>query len=282
MLCELAHSFPHFIAKLLERDKDLTRNFGETTVTDLLMASLIGLAAFDILFDFPDEQKTGGDMEWIYVAKNDDLYFRVIMQAKRAKRVALKGGDYWYYDHLAHGTPPGQQAQTLVSHAATAPGTLPLYILYHPTSALASAVPPLPAIEGVNLVFARDVASVVGRVCTKDEKKADYWRNRFMPLSDLLCRPVLVPAPGEPAESDARRFMSGGFHPDLVARRFRDRWEKISVLSPAESPPPAMIEPAVGIPSSILRAIDGQITPEERKALKRPRVIFTTHLPIDR
>jgi hypothetical protein len=43
MLCELAHNFPLRIAELLERDRGLTHNFREETVTDLLMAGLVGL-----------------------------------------------------------------------------------------------------------------------------------------------------------------------------------------------------------------------------------------------
>jgi hypothetical protein len=45
MLCDLAHTFPTWVAKLLERDRHLRRNFREETITDLLMASLVGLEA---------------------------------------------------------------------------------------------------------------------------------------------------------------------------------------------------------------------------------------------
>ena len=68
MLCELAHSFPSRIAELLERDRHLKRNFREETVTDLLMASLVGMEPLGISVDFPDEPVTGGDMEWVYAA----------------------------------------------------------------------------------------------------------------------------------------------------------------------------------------------------------------------
>src|SRR5947208_9647550 len=116
MLCALAHSFPPLIAQLLERDRRLTRNFREETVTDLLMAGLLGLKPFGVTVDFPDEPTTGGDMEWIYAAPheiNGGRYLRVMLQAKRAQSVKLKKGEYWYYQHLDHGNPPGQQAQTL-------------------------------------------------------------------------------------------------------------------------------------------------------------------------
>jgi hypothetical protein len=112
MLCQLAHSFPPRIADLLERDRGLTRNFREETVTDLLMASLVGLEALGIRVDFPDEPTTGGDMDWIYVAPleiNGGCYLRLLLQAKRAQFAQLKNGGYWYYHHLDHGKPAGHQ-----------------------------------------------------------------------------------------------------------------------------------------------------------------------------
>src|ERR1700734_3542592 len=103
MLCELAHQFPLHIAALLERDRSLTRNFREETVTDLLMASLVGLEAFGVRVQFPDEPTTGGDMDWIYVAPleiNGGRYLRLILQAKRASEVKLKKSRYWFYQYL--------------------------------------------------------------------------------------------------------------------------------------------------------------------------------------
>jgi hypothetical protein len=38
MLCDLAHAFPPWVEKLLERDRSLRGNFREETITDLLMA----------------------------------------------------------------------------------------------------------------------------------------------------------------------------------------------------------------------------------------------------
>lgn len=294
MLCELAHSFPPRIAGLLERDRGLKRNFREETVTDLLMASLVGMEAFGIRVDFPDEPTTGGDMEWIYAAPreiNGGRYLRLILQAKRAQFTKSSAG-YWYYQHLDHGTPSGQQAQTLVGHAATSPegkATLPLYILYHPTSALAPAAATRPAIEGINLIFAHHVAPVVLGGCKRVKKRVDYWRDQFMPLSDILCWPALVTAlrvtaaPGAPDDTQfmvgpsqtIRPTLTGGFHPDLVARRFIHRQEQIGRDPEVEL---LKIEPNDGIPSTIQRALSGQITPTDRKHLKRPRAILSTSL----
>ena len=85
MLCELAYSFPPRIAELLERDRGLTRNFREETVTDFIMMSLVGLEAYGIQVDFPDKPTTGGDMDWIYAAPleiNGGRYLRLVLQAR--------------------------------------------------------------------------------------------------------------------------------------------------------------------------------------------------------
>ncbi len=85
------------------------------------MASLVGLEPFGIRVDFPDEPRTGGDMEWIYAAPlevNGGRYLRLLLQAKRAHFVKLKSGGYWYYHHLDHGSPAGDQAQKLVAQAS--------------------------------------------------------------------------------------------------------------------------------------------------------------------
>lgn len=125
MLCEFANRFPRNLAILLERDRDLTRNFREETATDLLMMGLTPLQPLGVRVDFPDETVTGADMDWIYAAPHDvggGSYLRLMIQAKRCKREKLKDGStYWYYDHLDHGAPKGSQAQTLVNYAASKP-----------------------------------------------------------------------------------------------------------------------------------------------------------------
>ena len=297
MICDVAHAFPPWVAKLLERDRSLRRNFREETITDLLMASLVGLEALGIRVDFPDETKTGGDMEWVFAAPLEikgGRYLRLILQAKRPQYVKLKRGGYWCYKHLDHGDPPGQQAQTLLAHASASPGgkaTLPLYIFYHPMSALAPSNGE-PAIEGVNLVFADKVAPVVNGGCGRKKKRVTYWRKHFMPLSDILCWPTVAAGPPVPPAPDLAQFVVGpagwtvlpttvGFHPDLVAHRLRHR-RQIMGESPAESAAPVHeIEPAFGIPEDIRRAMVGETTDEERRKLRRPRVIFSSSLRRD-
>lgn len=153
MLCEFANRFPKDLAILLERDRHLTRNFREETATDLLMMGLTPLRPHGVRVDFPDETVTGADMDWVYAAPHEvggGSYLRLMIQAKRAKLQTLKSGStYWLYDQLDHGTPKGSQAQALVTHAAGKPDgmdTLPLYMFYHPQSALEAASAGLPAI----------------------------------------------------------------------------------------------------------------------------------------
>ncbi len=294
MLCEFANRFPKDLAILLERDRHLTRNFREETATDLLMMGLVSLQPFGVRVDFPDETATGADMDWIYAAPHEvgsGSYLRLMIQAKRCREATLKDGStYWYYDHLDHGTPKGSQAQTLVSHAATKPDgmdTLPLYMFYHPETALASSAGALPAIEGVNIRLARDIVGTVAGGCKRMEKKVSHWRPGFMTLSDLLCWPVLpLPAPAPPPAAPATEFLRTtgldpitylgiAFHPELVAERVnavRGEAERSADLD-------FQVRPSEGLPDEIRRAIAGEVTAKDRAALKRPRVVLSTPLP---
>jgi hypothetical protein len=270
-LCSIAHSFPSLAAKILERDAGLTRNFREETITDLLMASLVGLRPLGIRVDFPDEPFTGGDMDWIFAAPLEfkgGRYLTVRLQAKRAQRVKRKKGDYWCYRHLDHGN--GMQAQSLVKPA---PGVLPLYIMYNPLPALAPKVRSLPAVEGVNLVLAHHIAAVVTKKCAIKDKKVDRWRPHFMPLSDILCWPVLKPDPSAASSEGAvdepalPPDVTLGFHPDLVIKRFR-----------ARSHTAIDVEPVNDIPPALRRAIEGNDTALDRRQIKKPRIILTSQL----
>jgi hypothetical protein len=291
MLCDLAHNFPPKVAELLERDRGLKRNFREESVTDMLMFSLVGLRPFGITVDFPDEPLTGGDMEWVFAAPRDingGRYLRIVLQAKRAQLSKTKRG-YWYYQHLDH--EKGKQASTLVSHAASSPGgmsSLPLYIFYHPASALSPRTAKSPAVEGVNLVFAHQVAPVVAGGCGVSGKKVETWRGSFMPLSDILCWPLVrSAAPSGPAGSIGFQIAGGqaralsvtpGFHPDAVAARLARKLETAGgkFLLPADFP--RRVSAADGIPADLQRAIEGNMTAADRKELTRPRVIFTTQM----
>lgn len=295
MLCEFAHNFPNRLADFLERDIGLRRNFREETATDLLMAGMVGLQDFGVSVDLPDEAVTGADMDWIYAAPHDiggGTYLRLLIQAKRAKFAKLKYGGYWYYQHLDHGTPPGQQAHTLVSYAATSPdgmSTLPLYFFYHPRSAISSAPSTQPYVKGINVVFADRVAPIVSGGCAKHEKRVGAWHGHFFPLSELLCWPIAPPtSPPSPPGPDQTEYLIDGtfrpaqpaeplWHPDFVADRLNAlaRFEDAPGI---ETKAPKLIAATSEISDEIRRAVNRQITVEDRKRLERPRVILRTSI----
>jgi hypothetical protein len=64
MLCYFSHQFPPFVANFLQRGRVLRRRFREESITDLLMGSLVALGGGRLVVEFPDEPKTGADMEW--------------------------------------------------------------------------------------------------------------------------------------------------------------------------------------------------------------------------
>lgn len=286
MLCQLAKNFPPFVADLLERDKGLGRRFREETVTDLLMASLAALQQFGISVQFPDEPTTGADMDWVFVAPRQvagGKYFRLLLQAKRSQFAKTKKGGYWFYHHLDHDK--GQQAQTLVAHAGTGPGsssTLPLYLLYHPLSGLEPTLSP--SVEGVNVVFASLVAPVVKGGCGRKDKKVERWRPHFLTLTDLLCWPLLPihlsPDGGLSFEFVFQRAglavpATGAFHPESVVRRMRALQDR-ERTGPVHAERPRTIAAAEKIPDDIVRLLNGEVTPEDRRKLERPRVVFST------
>jgi hypothetical protein len=287
MLCEFAKGFPRHVANFLERDRGLTRNFREESVTDLLMAGLVGLEPFGVKVVFPFEPTTGADMDWVFVAPlevNGGSYLRLRLQAKRAQHCHSVKSPYWYYHHLDHGKPPGMQAQTLVSSSATSPGgqsTLPLYIFYHPKSALAPKSKTLPAIDGINVVFASAVAKVVKGGCKRKEKKIECWRKHFMPLSDLLCWHFVASAPPPPPSPDMTAFaigddripippLSGTFHPEIVLERLMSRANRQNTA----------FDHSVneGIPDDVGRFLAASPSDSDRKTLERPLVLLTTSL----
>lgn len=312
MLCRFARTFPPRLAEWLGRSKTLKRRFREETATELLLMGLLGLPPSGLKVDFSDDEKTdGADMaweaDWYFVSPGDPKggsYVRLLIQAKVAMREDKVKSPYWYYAHLDYDG--GDQAKKLIAAAATAPqATLPLYMMFHPAGALGPAKGKLPAIEGINLVPAADVHAVVTQTfrskggkmktgCRRKHKKVDHWRSRFFSLHDLLCWPQAGMASLPPMAEDVTQFLVGGFdpevtplltpawHPDFVARRLneltgRNARGPSGAQAALDDRPPLEPQP---IPAELRRAIDNEESEEERRALPRPRVIFSS--PINR
>jgi hypothetical protein len=202
LLCNFAHRFPQLAADILERDRHKRRNFREETITDVLMAGLVPFEPLNIMTDYPaNESLTGEDMDWEFVdehALDGRKYLRLHIQAKRAHLSTGKKNPYWLYRELDHAVGPitkglakplhGSQHKLLVDEAKKIDGCVPLYMFYHPGSALDPASTGLPRVEGVNWMFADIIPENVttGRWSSED-KKLTKWRPHFHPLSDLLC-----------------------------------------------------------------------------------------------
>lgn len=283
LLCQFAHRFPELAAQILQRDKHKRRNFREETITDILMAGLTAFEPCGIRVDYPlNESVTGEDMDWEFVAPHamdGRRYLRLHIQAKRAIQSGGKT-PYWFYRELDHESPKGAgkgtQAQTLVAQAKTTRGCVPLYMFYHPQDAVDAKSDGLPAIKGVNVIFADQMLQQVGSSWPVAEKKVDRWRPHFMPLSRLLCwagdsfHAERVGVDG--AIEFLVRSSGGNFSPGALADRLND-----AVIEFRPSVDRMPVEAVEVIPDSTLRALSGEMSDEFRAALKRPRVLFHSY-----
>lgn len=300
LLCQFANRFPLLAAEILERDRHKKRNFREETITDILMAGLVPFEPFNISTNYPvDESITGEDMDWEFVnehAVDGRKYLRLHIQAKRAHVAAEKTNPYWLYRELDHAvglkplkpkgllhvspaskSPHGTQHKILVDEAKKVAGCVPIYMFYHPNSALESAVGGLPAVEGVNWMFADLIPENVtpGRWPAAN-KRLDKWRPHFHPLSDLLCfghGPDLLKLGPSQGHQIALFIapLSPAATPGEVEDMLNERRNGKDSL--ATSLPIRAVENIPGQTLAIIRAArDGK-----RKAeIKRPRVIFVS------
>ena len=313
MLCRFARTFPPRLAARLGLSKGLRRRFREETATEMLLMGLLALPNQGLRVDFSaDEKSDGADMDWetdwYFVSPNDPnggSYVRLLIQAKVAMKQDGVASPYWYYAHLDYDG--GTQAQNLMNGAAAAPeATLPLYMFFHPSAALAPANGKNKAVEGINLVPAADVHAVVtkgvtyksgktAKGCRREDKKVDRWRPLFFNLHDLFCwmpAGILMPPP-PPADiiSFALSGLDDGtislgmptWHPDFVAQRLNELMSFEQEAHPAYSAPGTdrrrLLETRP-IPPNLRRAIDNEESEEELARLPRTRIILTS--PINR
>jgi hypothetical protein len=309
-LCRFGHGFPRLAAQILHRDRRKTRNFREETITDLIMAGLTAFEPF-VRVDFPvDESKTGEDMDWEFVAPNAKggrRYLRLHIQAKRAIFRKLKRHpSYWVYQELDHRSTKtaawGSQAQRLIASAKARPGCVPLYMFYHTRDALKQqdSVAKLPAVDGVNLIFAEALAPVIGAHPSTSgksrwpvaDKKLEKWRPQFMALSDLLCFGPDGPGRfdwyaqhGYP--DDLARFLADQpsilISPDAVARKLDQRRHQFAEAGLPQDV--RSIEAVDEVPPETMRAIETWNERSGTAEIPRPRAIFLgdglAHLTID-
>lgn len=302
LLCTFAHRFPHLAAEILDRDQHKRRNFREETITDILMAGLVPFEPLGIRTDFPaNESITGEDMDWEFVneqATDGRRYLRLHIQAKRA--ISNNGKNpYWFYRELDHAllppvtmatggapgasaSPPptklyGLQHTVLVDEAAKTPGCMPIYMFYNPGASGEPRNGSLPAIEGVNWMFAEKISKkITTGHWPVSEKKVTTLRPHFHPLSKLLCF----------GRSEFLRFPANGGHgfafifdqpacptPGEMCDRL------IALRAPADDAAFELtpLDAVEEIPSMTLEAIRSAGDAGKRRPdIPRPRVIFNS------
>ena len=278
LLCHFARRFPMFAANLLDRDKHKRRNFREETVTDLIMAGLTAFEPCGVRVDFPaDESKTGEDMDWEFVDPQNKVgkcYLRLHIQAKRAIKSSGKK-PYWFYRELDHAVPSGalhgSQHELLLSNAKTTKGCVPLYMFYHPLDALEPKSGKLPAVEGVNLVFADQIKGKLSKSrWPVADKKVEKLRPNFLALPHFLCfgHGLFVPFSAHEQLSFLSLQDYGFVYPEELA----DRLNELRSAQGAEVQ--SEIQAIKEIPESTLRAISLDRSGGEPIEVERPRVIF--------
>lgn len=194
MLCQFAHQFPEFVAGFFERGRVLQRRFREETVTDLIMGQLLAIGRPDVIVEFPDETKTGADMEWNFVNRDKGTFFRLLVQAKQ-----LYGdGNIWRrlnYRELFHHTGRGGplQVSVLCNAARSAThATVPIYFFYNPQSARKLADSKgYPNLRGINWADGYLVERLVTSAATRAQRTSHKSLGKIYPLlhemPDLLC-----------------------------------------------------------------------------------------------
>lgn len=140
MLCLFSHQFPRTVEHFLDRDRALKRRFREETVTDMLMGGLMTLGGRRVMVEFPNEARTGADMEWNFVNERTGRFFRILVQAKRSFVLSNDPAKPDFHDWRRHsyrelyhrtGSSSDQQAVVLCNEARSAAATYPLYAFYN-------------------------------------------------------------------------------------------------------------------------------------------------------
>lgn len=199
-LCDLADRLPHLIGALLDSESILKRGrFREETMTDLFTGSLAAFAGPHLVIQYPPETVTGGDLDIDFwnVAVGD--WFGLRLQAKRLnaafdKATAVKP-KHRRYNELLHVVPSTgiYQFETLMK-SSRREGRLPLYMFYNHAAITSDPIfaGALPAVRGVNLAFACDVAGKLEEQLAAKGKRLFNQRlvnlrPYFFDLATILC-----------------------------------------------------------------------------------------------
>lgn len=199
-MCDLATKLPLLVGTLLDREAKLQKGrFREETMTDLLTGALAAFAGPNLVIRYPDEAKTGADLDLRFwnVAADEELFVRI--QAKRLN--AEKDGsrmrkvEHRSYQELLH--KPNKTAPHQYETLKEAPSPwVPLYMFYNHQAVVSDTyfAGSAPAVSGVNLAFAYDIATELDRkldAAAKNKQlhhlRLSYLRKHFFGLEAILC-----------------------------------------------------------------------------------------------
>lgn len=246
-MCDLASKLPLLIGQLLDRERHLKRGrFREETMTDIFMGALAAFAGPSLVIQYPLEVETGSDIDlrfW-HAASGRNLFVRI--QAKRlnaesdvgkTKTVKIKNRAY---NELLHKAPKAPDYQFRILRDAPYPW-IPLYMFYnhHGVTRDRAFAGTMPAVRGINLAFAHDIADELEqKLAAAPRKRLDYKRlshlqKHFFGIEAILCpagdwKGEAVPPPDLVAQSLKewyRRDAAGSEAKDLrdaIFRRFME------------------------------------------------------------
>ncbi|WP_322111442.1 hypothetical protein PJ900_17955 [Tistrella mobilis] len=220
-ICEIVRRLPAIVASMLDQEKNMSRGkFREETFTDLLVASLLLNAGPNLIICYPNEQKTGSDIDIVFrnIEKNETFQIRI--QAKRLSSGRGLPNSCRSYDHLLHYVKKTSEYQfrTLIKESV---GYIPLYMFYNHKEVVDDEIfqdDNLPEVRGINLAFAFDIAREMenliqkkGRGKKNPHRRLSHLQKYLFNIEDIFCPPgdwddEEVPPPACVANSIERIF----------------------------------------------------------------------------
>lgn len=199
-ICDRADRMLAMVANLLDIKRRTGHQFREESVTDLLLATIAQLPAWQVEILRPTEWRYGSDFDLHIVdpVTADTVHYRI--QAKRLSdhRTDWQKGRYVCLDHHV-GKTKTLQADILCTNIP--PGCVPLYAFYNHESVATRAAD----VEGIDMADAHAVRLAAQRAAAgeADYRKIGKLAPLFFPFRTLVCPPSGgAPAPvATPADS---------------------------------------------------------------------------------
>lgn len=303
MLCGMARAAPKMIGRILQEGAENNRDVGENTCTDLLMLAFAacrnaGVSSWqpEIGARYSEERRTGADIEWWFVSRDDDSYLRVLVQCKRLYTRAGPSSLHrhrraatWGYDMLHHESPAGiLQAVTLANYARRPlDGFLswPLYAFFNRSDVPSPVMHRVDGsecglVEGINLACGYVMEKHLLAKKSAFARRVTALRPWLWSLHDLFCPEAHVRVANASANDmilflladathDATTTVGLAPHPRVIAERLRRMTDNESEQVP---------HVGRGIPNHVLNDLD-QRAAETRTTTGLKRIVFEHRAP---